>query len=195
MRICGAASALSFKTTFTDQCNALAGVARRLCTSSVHPESLSDFVACRLIPLDKNPGIRHIGIGEVPRRIIAKSVLRVIRDDIEEAAGPLQTCACYEAGCEAAGHALNQITGTEETEVLLLVDATNAFNTLNRQAALHNVQVICPAISTILNNTYKAPVRLRRRGRNSVNGRHHTRRPVSPQLIEFMVWRLDESTM
>ena len=51
-----------------------------------------------LIPLDKNPGIRPIGIGEVPRRIIAKSVLRVIRDDVQEAAGPLQTCAGYEAG-------------------------------------------------------------------------------------------------
>ena len=65
-----------------------------------------------------------------------------------------------QVGCEAAVHALNQIMDTEETEALLLVDATNAFNTLNRQAALHNIQVICPAISTILNNTYKAPVRM-----------------------------------
>ena len=65
-------------------------------------------MACRLIPLDKNPGIRPIGIGEVPRRIIAKSVLRVVREDIQEAAGPLQTCADYEAGCEATVHALNQ---------------------------------------------------------------------------------------
>ncbi|CAB3991271.1 Hypothetical predicted protein [Paramuricea clavata] len=100
---------LSFKTASTDLCNALAGVARCLCTSSVHPDSLSAFVACRLIPLDKNPGIRPIGIG-------------------------------YEAGCEAAVHALNQIMDTDETEALLLVDATKAFNTLNRQAALHNIQ-------------------------------------------------------
>ena len=36
----------------------------------------------------------------------------------------------------------------------------NAFNAINHQAALHNIQVICPAISTVLNNTYHAPVEL-----------------------------------
>ena len=45
-----------------------------------------------LIPLDKCPGVRPIGVGEVPRRIIAKAILRTIGKDIEEAAGPLQ-CA------------------------------------------------------------------------------------------------------
>ena len=132
---------LLFKTASTELCNALAWVARRLCTSPVPPESRSAFVACRLIPLDKNPGIRPIGIGEVPRRIIAKSVLRVVREDIQEAAGPLQTCAGYEAGCEAAVHALNQMMESEETEALLLVDATNAFNTLNRQASSINTAI------------------------------------------------------
>ena len=62
--------------------SALAAVGRRLCTIFVHPESFSAFVACRLIPLDKDPGVRPIGIGEVPRRIVAKA--------IKEASGPLQ---------------------------------------------------------------------------------------------------------
>ena len=113
----------------------MTALARRLCTSSVHPESLSAFVACQLI--DKSPG-------EVPRRIIAKSILKVVSNDIQEAAGPLQACAGHEAGCEAAVHAMNEIMSSEETEAILLVDATNAFNTINRQAALHNIGVICP---------------------------------------------------
>ena len=83
----------SFKSASVDLCNAMAALARRLCTSSVHPESLSAFVACRLIPIDKSPGVRPIGIGEVPRRIIAKSILKVVSNDIQEAAGPLQACA------------------------------------------------------------------------------------------------------
>ena len=62
----------SFKSASADLRNALAGVVRRLCTARVDPEGLSGFVACRLVPLDKNPGI-----GEVPRRIIAKSILKV----------------------------------------------------------------------------------------------------------------------
>ncbi|CAB3982847.1 Hypothetical predicted protein [Paramuricea clavata] len=134
---------LSYKMASSDLCNALAGVARRLCTKSVHPEGLSAFVACRLIPLDKDPGIRPICIGEVPRHIIAKAILRVVRD-VKEAVGPLQTCAGFEAGCEAAVHALNHIWDSEDTEGMLLVDATNAFNTLNRKAVLHNIQATCP---------------------------------------------------
>ena len=83
----------SFKSASADVCNALNGVARHLCTSRVNPEGLSGFVAFRLVPLDKNPGARPIGIGEMPRRIIAKSILKV-------------PCAGQEAGCEAAIHAM-----------------------------------------------------------------------------------------
>ena len=125
-------------------------MARRLCTSSVRPESVSALVACRLIPLNKNPGVRPIGIGEVPRRIISKSILKVICQDIQSAAGPLQSCAGHEAGCEAAVHAMKEIQELDETEAILLVDAENAFNTINRQAALHNIKVLCPGISTVL---------------------------------------------
>ena len=49
---------------------------------------------------------------------------------------------------------------SHDTEAILLVDATNTFNAINHQAALHNVQVLCPSISNAPNNTYRAPVRL-----------------------------------
>ena len=62
----------SFKSASADLCNALAGVARRLCTARVDPEGLSGFVACRLVPLV--PGVRPIGVGEVPRRIFNSKV-------------------------------------------------------------------------------------------------------------------------
>ena len=35
--------------------------------------NLEAHTACRLIPLDKKPGVRPIGVGEVLRRIIEKS--------------------------------------------------------------------------------------------------------------------------
>lgn len=38
---------------------------RNLLKKSYHPSLLEAFTSCRLIPLDKNPGIRSIGVREV----------------------------------------------------------------------------------------------------------------------------------
>ena len=149
----------SFKSASKELCSALAAVGRRLCTDSINPDHLSAFVACRLIPLDKCPGVRPIGIGEVPRRIIAKAILTLLKPDIVDASGPLQVCAGQESGCEAAIHAMRQAFKGVEIEGALLVDATNAFNSINRQAALHNISVICPSLAQVVHNTYQAPVR------------------------------------
>ena len=96
----------SFKSASRDLCSSLAAVGRRICTSLVNPEGLSAFVASCLIPLDKAPGVRPIGIGEVPRRIISKAILWNLSNDIQEVAGPLQVCAGQVGGCEAAIHAM-----------------------------------------------------------------------------------------
>lgn len=150
----------SFKSASMDLCYALAAVGRRMCTPLVNPEGLSAFVACRLIPLDKSPGVRPIGIGEVPRRIISKAVLWILSTDIEDAAGPLQLCAGQVGGCEAAIHAMRLIFSNQDVEGALLIDAENAFNSINRIAALHNISVLCPSFSNVLINSYRDPVRM-----------------------------------
>jgi hypothetical protein len=76
-------------------------IMRNLLKSSYHPSLLEAFTSCRLIPLDKNPGIRPIGVGEVLRRIIGKSVLAFFKEELKQAAALLQVCAGYSAGCEA----------------------------------------------------------------------------------------------
>ena len=45
-------------------------------------------------------------------------------------------------------------------EAMLLVDASNAFNSLNREAAIRNVRVYCPILAPMLTNTYRTPSRL-----------------------------------
>ena len=111
------------------------------------------FLACRFIALDKNPGVRPIGIGDTARRIIAKAVLSIVRADIQEASGCIQLCGGLISGIEAAVHAARTSLESDDSEAILLVDATNAFNSLNRQTALHNIRRICPALATILINT------------------------------------------
>jgi len=145
----------SFKTASHDLCQSLALVARRLCTMFVDPQGLSALLACRLIALDKCPGVRPIGICETARRIISKAVLFALKADIQEAAGPMQLCAGQMAGIEAAVHAINASFQCANTEAVLLVDASNAFNSLNREAALHNIRHLCPSLATILINIYR----------------------------------------
>ena len=136
-------------------CSALAAVTRRISTVYVDPSSLVAYTSCRLIPLDKCPGVRPIGIGEVVRRIIGKAVMRTVKHDLQDAVGAIQLCAGQDAGCEAAVHAMEHVFAEEDTEAIILVDATNAFNRLNRQVTLLNCGAVCPSLSYILINTYR----------------------------------------
>ena len=146
----------AFGQKSNDLCSALAAVARRICTTYIDPSGLMAYTSCRLIPLDKCPGVRPIGIGEVVRRIIGKSVMQTIKHNLQDAVGSLQLCAGQDAGCEAAFHAMNHIFTEDDTEAVILVDATNAFNRLNRQVTLLNCRAICPSMSPILTNTYRS---------------------------------------
>ena len=143
-----------FHGASNDLCRAIAALSRRICTTFTDPMGLAALTACRLIPLSKDPGVRPIGICETIRRIIGKAVLKVTKSDIQLAVGSLQLCAGHKAGCEAAIHAMHQIFEDEETEGVLLVDAKNAFNSLNHAAALHNSQILCPSLAPILINIY-----------------------------------------
>ena len=55
---------------------------------------------------------------------------------------------------------MRNIFDADETYAVLLVDAPNAFNALNRAAALHNVRISCPTIATCAINNYRLPARL-----------------------------------
>jgi len=150
----------SFGSSPTDLCKAIAEAVKKLSAKKETSNSLEAFLASRLIPLDKNPGLRPIGVGEVLRRIIGKALVQVIREDIVTSVGSLQVCAGQEAGCEAAVHAMHDIFNEEESEAVLLIDATNAFNALNRKVFLHNINIICPVIGTFVTNCYSRPTRL-----------------------------------
>ncbi len=141
-------------------CDAIAKFARRIATDYVDPSGLAAFVACRLIPLDKSPGVRPIGICETVRRIVGKAIMAITGRYVKSAAGPLQLCAGHQAGCEAAVHAIRQLFHHDDTDGILLVDATNAFNSLNRAAALRNIMRLCPIVAPVIINTYRCQTEL-----------------------------------
>ncbi|CEM07930.1 unnamed protein product [Vitrella brassicaformis CCMP3155] len=104
-------------------------------------EQVQAVRSCRLIGLDKQPRVRPIGIGEVPMRMMAKAMYWVFGVDVEIACG--------------------------EVECVLLVDATNAFNSTSRPAALWNACVLWPRCSRFLFNTYRGHAALYMSGQSA----------------------------
>jgi hypothetical protein len=97
----------------------------------------------RLIALDKCPGIRPVGIGEIWSRLIAKVIFVEAGPEAKNACSDNQLCAGLEAGIEGGIHAVNQFwkeIELEESNGFLLVDARNAFNELSRAAMLWTVR-------------------------------------------------------
>ena len=150
----------TFKSASSELCHSLALLARRVCIQYIHPSILAPLCACRLVALNKCPGVRPVGICEVARRIISKAILFVVKDDIREAAGSHQLCGGQIAGIEAAVHAVRQLFDNDDTEAILLVDASNAFNSLNRANALTHIRGLCPPLSTVLTNFYRESAEL-----------------------------------
>ena len=110
---------------------------------------------------------------EVVRRIIGKAILTVAGEDVQQVTGSLQLCGAQESGFKAAIHAMKRIFEDSHTDCTLLADASNAFNRLNRQVALHNIQSLCPSLAATIVNTDRCPARLQVDG-DSVYSREGT---------------------
>ena len=145
--------------TGRDLRSAYANVIKKMCVETINDGSLEALLASRLVPLDKQPGLRPIGVGEVLRRIAGKVVMSVTREDVIKSSSKSQMCG-RKAGSEAAIHAMKQMYENERSDAVILVDAANAFNNVNRNVLLHNISIICPAISTFVKNCYVTPARL-----------------------------------
>ena len=83
----------------------IAKIAQRLATSVVPAEDLEAYNAYRLIPLDKKPGVRPIGIGEFISHIIGRSITQCIKTDMKHLIN-IQLCLEQKCGIEYANHTL-----------------------------------------------------------------------------------------
>ena len=59
------------------------------------------------------------------------------------------TYKTLKAGAEAAVYSIPLIFGDSSTGAVILVDSNNAFNGINRKAALHNIQVKCRSVKSL----------------------------------------------
>ena len=69
--------------------------------------SLEAFTTSRLIPLNKNPELRPIGVGEVFCQKAGKFLMHDAKKDVQDAAGAMQVCAGEDAGTKEAIHPMH----------------------------------------------------------------------------------------
>ena len=101
--------------------------------------------------------MRPIGISEIMHRITRRIIVDCIRQDLTSLGGNMQLCVGQKCGIEHAIHSLRHSIDGPENKAILLFDATNIFNVLNRQKALENVKTLRPSLHVALENSYSHP--------------------------------------
>ena len=78
----------AFAFSSVDLQKSFANFVKSVCIKNIHiseagfDNSLKTFTASRLIPPDKNPGLRPIVVGEVFREIAGKVVIYIVKKDV-----------------------------------------------------------------------------------------------------------------
>jgi hypothetical protein len=90
-------------------CTEMAAWASWIANASPPWAAYRAMMSCRLVALDKQPGVCPVGIGEIYHRLWAKSLLKVVGMQATVACGNYNLCAGLAAGIEGAVHAVREL--------------------------------------------------------------------------------------
>ena len=80
--------------------DAITELSRPIASTIIDWDDIQTLMACRLIALDKCPGVCPIGVGEVSRHILSKVMAAATSTDVEELCGTNQLYSGLKAGIE-----------------------------------------------------------------------------------------------
>ena len=90
----------------------------------------------RLTALSKpDGGVRGIVVGDVVRRLVARTMAQQLSEAVERATAPYQWAFSARAGCECVAHVLQGITELHP-ELTIIIDVFCAFDMISRESMM-----------------------------------------------------------
>ena len=118
----------------------LAQVASQMAVGNV-PEDILDIIRLGRVTALQKPdgGIRGIFVGDVLRRLVARTIARQVSKKAEAATVPFQYALSTKAGCECVAHILQTLTDVDERATIVSIDGIGAYNLISRNAMLQGL--------------------------------------------------------
>ena len=97
----------------------------------------------RLTALRKpDGGVRAIVVGDVFRRVVARTIAQQYTKKVEEATAPHQYALKTKAGCETVAHILQVLTDLDPDATVVSVDGVGAFDLISRHSMMEGLRPV-----------------------------------------------------
>ena len=121
----------------------LCNLAQELAEASTPASVVDMHRRGRITALQKpNGGVRGITVGEVFRRLVARTIAQQLAPAVQEATAPFQYALTTRSGCECVAHAVQALIDVDGRATILSIDGIGAFDLVSRGAMLEGLRTL-----------------------------------------------------
>ena len=93
--------------------------------------------------------MRGITVGDILRRLVARTMAQQISKVVEESTAPFQYALSTRVGCECVAHIVQAITSSDESATVVSVDGIGAFDLISRNAMMEGLMDIDGGVAVL----------------------------------------------
>ena len=117
----------------------LVQVVSKLACGDVPEEVIDGIRLWRLTALNKPGGVREIVVGDIIRRLVARTMAKQVAKKAEKATAPFQYALSTKAGCECIAHILQALTDRDANATVVTVDGVGAYDLISKNAMMEGI--------------------------------------------------------
>ena len=111
-----------------------------LAVGSVPEEIIEAIRLGRMTALSKTEGgVRGIVVGDILRRLVARTMAKQIAKKVEETKAAFQYALTTKAGCECVAHILQTLTELNQETTIISIDGVGAYDLISRNAMMEGL--------------------------------------------------------